>query len=280
MNKTPLYKDKKVTNWTINRVAEVLYSEWKTLNPQLEKNVAIYGKKTTLISFNGEVNVALEITKQRFPEKDFLEMYFEISLSPILYDLNTHVLNTLDMGVFIEIFPELKDERCFTLAKSEPWNGSLFAKAAQVMRTIIEIMLNFESCFHFLLDDEYKLNGSKLDSKSLSLTHHLNQVKAYRLAEIYGHPEKLDEAIKAIKRYAQIDELSHQRLEKLCTAKSAGGMDWLYTPEMIERLGKHMEFPMGSRNHTFPIRSEALDMERYLTEKNPGPLNRERWLQR
>jgi RHS repeat-associated protein len=41
---------------------------------------------------------------------------------------------------------------------------------------------------------------------------------------------------------------------------------------------KHMEFPVGGRAHVYSQRSEALDMERYLIMKNPGPLNKERWL--
>jgi hypothetical protein len=238
MKKESLYEGKKFTSWTINKVAEVLCDEWNTLNPKLENDVLIYDKKTTLISFKGEVNVALEITRQRFPKKDLLEMYFETSLSPIPYDLSTHVLNTLDMAIFMKRFPELGGKHFFTIAKVEPWNGSLFSKTAQAMRSVIEAMLNFESCFHLLLDDEYEVNDVRLDMKSASITHHLNQVKAYRLAEIYGHPEKLDEAIRAIKSFAQTDELSQRRLGQLCESRSLGGMDWLYTPEMIERLCK------------------------------------------
>ncbi|HYH75618.1 MAG TPA: hypothetical protein VD735_06715 [Candidatus Saccharimonadales bacterium] len=97
-------------------------------------------------------------------------------------------------------------------------------------------MLNFESCFHLLLDDEYEFADTKINSTNLSLTHHLNQVKAYRLAEIYGHVEKLDEAVKAIKDFAHKDELSRRRLDQLRQAGSAEGMNWLYTPELLERL--------------------------------------------
>ena len=106
------------------------------------------------------------------------------------------------------------------------------------MRSVIETMLLFESCFHLLLDDEYVINGTKLDMTHLSLMHHLNQVKAYRLAEIYGHPEKLNEAVEAIKRFAAIDELSGKRLEALLTKKTQDAANWLYTKELIERLRK------------------------------------------
>ncbi len=40
---------------------------------------------------------------------------------------------------------------------------------------------------------------------------------------------------------------------------------------------KYMEFPLGGRNSTLP-RSDALDTERFMITKNPGPLNHERWL--
>jgi len=238
MNKKPLYRDKKFTKWTIERVAEALCGEWRVLRPELEKGAVVYDKKSTQISFKGEVNVALDIIKQRYPEKDFVQMYFGLSLSPVPNELKTHVLNTLDMALFVGLFPELSSGHFFTIAKTEPWDGSLFSVTAQAMRSIIEILLRFESCFHLLLDDEYEIGGTKLDSKSLSLTHHLNQVKAYRLAEIYGHPEKLNEAVEAIKRFAAIDELSGQRVAALCAKKPQDAANWLYTTGLLERLCK------------------------------------------
>ncbi|HSW65686.1 MAG TPA: hypothetical protein VLI54_00925 [Bacillota bacterium] len=236
MEQNSLYEGKKITSWSLDRVAEVLCEEWSVLSPELEKGVSIYGKKTTQITFKGEVHVALELTRQKYPDKDSIAMYIGLSLSPLPYDLKTHVLNTLDMGMFMQLFPQLHGKHFFTIAKSEPWKGSLFSTAAQALQSVVRVMLNFESCFHLLLDDEYHVGGVRLASSSLSLTHHLNQVKAYRLAEIYGYPEKLDEAVQAIKGYAQTDELSQQRLDKMCAAKSAGGMGWLYTPEILERL--------------------------------------------
>lgn len=238
MTEETLYPDKKFSSWNINRIAEVLCDEWSSLNPELQKDVVIYDKKSTLISFKGEVNVTLEITKQRHPEKDLVQMYFGLSLSPTPYNVKTHVLNTIDMALFMGLFPELSDKHFFTIAKTEPWDGSLFSKSAKAMELVIKALLGFESCFHLLLDDEYEVGGVKLKSSSLSLSHHLNQVKAYRLAEIYGHPERLDEAIDAIKRFAKTDKLSQQRLDKLCETKSPGGMDWLYTGEMLGRLCK------------------------------------------
>lgn len=237
MSGQPLYEGRNFTSWNIAKVSEVLCEEWKHLGPVLQKDVDIYGKKEIQISFRGEVSVALEVGKQRFPDKDSVQMYFRLSLSPVPYDLKTHVLNTLDMALFVGLFPQFSGKHFFTIAKTEPWQGSLFSDAAQMMALLINEMRNFESCFHLLLDDEYSVDDIRLDSASLSLSHHLNQVKAYRLAEIYDHPEKLDEAVLAIKRFAVIDEPTQRRLEQLRAAKSAGGMDWLYTHDLLERLG-------------------------------------------
>jgi len=236
---SPLYSDKKFTSWTIKRVAEALCDEWMSLNPKLEHDTGTaYSAKSTRISFKGEVQVTLDITRDKYPSKDSIEIVILLSLSPDPNDLSMHVLNTLNIGMFLDCLSDLTGKRLFSIKKDELWEGSILQTAARRGLPIIGSMLHFESCFHLLLDDEYEIGGTKLDSKSLSLTHHLNQVKAYRLAEIYGHPEKLDEAIKAIKRFATTDELSQQRLDKLCATKSPGGMNWLYTTEMLERLCK------------------------------------------
>lgn len=239
MNEGSLYKGRKITGWTIKRVAEVLSSEWELLGPDLKPDaMTAYSHKSTQISFEGAVKVTLGFVRDKYPPSDSVGIADTLSFNPNPSDLSMHVLNTLNLGMFLGLFPELTDKKLFIIKKEEPWEGSVMQIIARRGMPLIETMLKFESCFHLLLDDEYEIDGVRLDSKSLSLTHHLNQVKAYRLAEIYGHPEKLDEAIEAIKKFAEIDELSRQRLDKLCSTKSAGGMDWLYTQEMIERLCK------------------------------------------
>lgn len=239
MKQGPLYKDKKFTSWSIKRVAEALSEEWGALHPIIEHGVmTTYSSTLTRISFKGEINIAVDIAKDKYPAHDSVEIVLLLRLSPNPNDLSTHVLNTLNLGTFLDALPQVTGQKLFSIKKDEPWEGSVLQATAQRAKPIIETMLTFESCFHLLLDDEYEVDGAKLDSKSLGLTHHLNQVKAYRLAEIYGHLEKLDEAIRAIKDYAESDELSRQRIDKLCVAKSPGGMDWLYTPEIIERLCK------------------------------------------
>jgi len=67
MNNNISHKDRAYAKWTINKVAEVLCDEWKDLNPKLDKDIFVYEKKVTQISFKGEVNVALMLMKQRFP---------------------------------------------------------------------------------------------------------------------------------------------------------------------------------------------------------------------
>lgn len=231
-----LYEGKKIASWTLAKIAEALCDQLNTFDPVLEKDAVVYGKKTIQITFRGEISVALDLTKQRFPNADSVQMYIGMSLSPNPYSPDTHVLNTLDMAVFLGLFPELKGKHFFTIQKTEPWDGSSLSKAAQAMRGLIESMLQFESCFHLLLDDEYTIQGTRLDSKELSITHHLNQVKAYRLAEIYGHPEKLDEAIEAIKKFAAHDQMSKERLEDLRAKNPEDAANWLYTQKMLEKL--------------------------------------------
>lgn len=238
MNKEEsLHVSKKFTSWTIDRVAEVIYNEWGMFNPKLQKAVVVYGKKVTQISFKRDVGVALEVGRQRYSDKDSVQMYFGLSLSPLPYNFKTHVLNTFDLADFVGLFPNLSGKHFFSIPKTELWNNSLLSEAAQAMYLVIKTMLDFESCFHLLLDDKYEIDGTKLDARSLSITHHLNQVKAYRLAEIYGHPEKLDEAVEAIKRFARIDELSKERLETMCAQNPQDASNWLYTTELLEKLG-------------------------------------------
>lgn len=231
-----LYEGKNFTSWTVARIAEVICEELQDLGPTLEKNAVVYDKKATLITFSGEVTVALELANQRFPDKDVAQIYVGLSLSPKPYSLDTHVLNTLDMGALLGAFPELDGKHFFAIRKQEPWGGSLLAKAVRAMHSLVQAMLTFESCFHLLLDDEYTLKGERLDMKRLSFTHHLYQVTAYRLAEIYGHPEKLDEAAAAITRFAAGHRLSADRLEDLRAKEPKDAADWLYTPELLERL--------------------------------------------
>jgi len=215
MISTQLYEGKKFTSWTLDRLAEVIFEEWKDLDPKLEKGIIAYEKKVTQISFKGEVNVALKIMSRRSSEKDLVQLYFVTSLSPIPNDLSTHALNTLDMGMIINLFPELEGKDCFSIGKTEPWEGSLFSQATKTMYSVVRTMLKFDSCFHLLLDNDYIIDDTKISSKKLSLTHHLNQVKAYRLAETYGHPEKFDEAIDAIKKFALTDVSSSPFLQHL-----------------------------------------------------------------
>lgn len=231
-----LYKDEKFTVWTFNKVTEALCDEWQPLKPTLQPNtLTAYSYKATRISFEGNVNVTLDITKDRLMSKDHIEIAVLLSLSPDPNSLETHVLNTFSLGEFMH-FPQLSGRKIFTIRKDEPWENSTLAFTARLGLQVIQAMLNFESCFHLLLDDEYEINGTKLDMRSMSISHHLNQVKAYRLAEIYGHPEKLDEAIAAIKTFAQQDELTMERLENLRSHVPDEASNWLYTKEFLKKL--------------------------------------------
>lgn len=238
MQEGPLFAGKKFTSWNIKRVAEALCEEWRALGPAFEPDAkTAYSSTLPRISFQGEIRVTIDIAKGKYPAKDFVEIVPLLRLSPDPNDRAFHVLNTLSLGLFMDCLVRAPGPDVpFTIQKQEPWQGSALQASARVMQGIIQALLTFETCFHLLLDDTYEINDVILDSKSLGLAHHLNQVKAYRLAEIYGHPEKLDEAVTAIKRYAQDDTLSGQRLDKLCTDQSAGGMDWLYTSEILRRL--------------------------------------------
>lgn len=233
---TTLYDAKKVTSWTVDRVSEVLTLEWHDLNPNLQLGVKSYGAKVAQISFEGQVHVALHITQQRFAEKDVVAMDYGFSLSPKPYDIDTHVLNTFDMGAFIGLFPQYSGTNSFTIAKKEQWVTSRFANVANSMHALIEVLLSFDSCFDLLTSDLYEVDGVTLDLKSLSLTHHLHMVKAYRLAEIYGHPEKCQEAVRAILAFAQTDQLTHERLESLRQKDPKKDANWLYSEKLLEKL--------------------------------------------
>ncbi len=237
MNKEQIYRDKKFTAWNISRVMEALSNEWESLHPIFEPGAkTAYSHKSNRISFKGEINVTLDFIKDTYPAKNYIQITDPLSLSPNPNDLNTHVLNTLNLGMFLGGFPELAGSKLFVIRKDEPWEGSFIQTVAQRGRQVIEKMLKFETCFHLLLDDEYEVGGIKLNSKALSLTYHLNQVKAYRLAEIYGHPEKLDEAIEVIKRFARLDEITNERLIVLYAKDPKNDANWLYTTEFLERL--------------------------------------------
>ena len=97
-------------------------------------------------------------------------------------------------------------------------------------------MLKFESCFEILIKDESKIENEIFDMRPLGQTQHLNRVKAYRLAEIYGHPEKLDEAIDAIKRGLMTNDFACRQVENFYQKRLSNKEDWLYTNDMLERL--------------------------------------------
>jgi hypothetical protein len=232
----PLYKDRKFKSWTVNNLAQILCEEWADLNPTLLKDRDSYGKKVTSITFQGEVNVTLDIMKQRYPKEGSLQVVFPLSLSPKLDDLSTHVLNTFDFSHFVGCSSKLGSQSFFTIGKTEPWEGSIFQQTAQVGHSIIEVMRSFESCFNLLTKDESKVGDELFDMRSLELTQHLNRVKAYRLAEIYGHPEKLDEAIAAIKKGLKTNDSARRQVENFYGRKLSGDTDWLYTNDILERL--------------------------------------------
>jgi hypothetical protein len=233
-----LYKDRKFKSWTILRLAEVSCEEWSDLNPQLVKGRMSYGMKVTSIMFKGEVNVTLDIMRQRYPEENVLQVVFGLSLSPNPEDLTMHVLNTFDFSDFVGLSSKLSDINYFSIPKTAPWEGSVFQQTAQVSHGIIESMLSFESCFCLLTEEHPKVREEVFDMRSLEMTQHLIKAKAFRLAEIYGHPEKLDDAIAAMKRNLETNEPVRQRVERVAAIEISDTEDWLYTNNLIKRLHK------------------------------------------
>lgn len=231
-----LYKDKKFKSWSISHLAETLCDEWSDLRPRLIKNRTSYGKKVTSILFDGEVNVMLDIMKQRHSKEDNLQVVFGLSLSPNPDDLSIHVLNTFDFSHFVGLSPKLAGRSYFTIENSEPWKGSIFQQTAQVGYSVIKSMLTFESCFNLLVQDESTVGDEIFDMRPLGQTQHLNRVKAYRLAEVYGHNDKLEVAIVKIKEGLENNSFARRQVEDFYEKISSGNEDWLYTNDMLERL--------------------------------------------
>ncbi len=234
---TRLYSDRKFSTWTVGRIAEVLSEEWYDLNPTLSQNTRVYGKKTALISFNGSVIVSLDVGSQPYAKPGRLDIGVGLSLSPNSWKLETHALNTFDFGMYIGLFSQLANSNFFSITKNQPWKDSSFSAVVDAGRMLIAYLQDFDSCFDFLTKDRNVIVGTILDTGSLGTTYHLNCVKAYHLAKAYNHPEKLDEAIKAIRKSAGANDFTRQRLERICQTKDARGLSWLYTPEIIESLG-------------------------------------------
>lgn len=235
MQKT-LYKDRKFKSWTILRLAEVLCEEWAELNPVLIKQRIAYSSKMTSIQFKGEITVTLDIEQNRYPPENTLQVPFSLSLSPTPDSLEFHVLNTFQFGSFVGRSSKMGVKNCFDIHKTEPWEGSVFQKTAEVSKLIIEQMLEFDSCFDLLVKDKVKVGDEIFDMRELKLTQHLNRVKAYRFAEIYGHAERLDEAVDAIKKGMKKDESARRQVKEYYQKMLAGHEDWLYTKEMLERI--------------------------------------------
>lgn len=231
-----LYEGKNFKTWTTNNLAEVLCEEWANLNPTLLLDRKSFGRKVTSITFKDEVRVTLNIMKQRYSDTDKLQVVFELSLSPEIDDLKTHILNTLDFSDFIGTSSSITGELFFTIGKKESWNGSMFQETARIGKLVIEAMLKFETCFSLLIEDETKLGNETFDMRPLEQTQHLNRVKAYRLAEIYGHPEKLDQAVAMIKRGLPSNEFARNQIETVYQRLLAGKEDLHYTKDMIERI--------------------------------------------
>jgi hypothetical protein len=237
MNKL-LYKDRKFKAWNIERLAEVLCEEWAALNPELILNKkTAYGFRASRISFPGSVHVTVDVSNSKNPEAEYVTPLFNLSLSPDPDDLSTHVLNTFQLSDFIQLFPELSGRKTvFVIGKSEPWVSSNFAQAVQLGLPLLEVLSDFDTCFDFLISKTYKIADDILDTEKLSIGQYLNRVKAYRLAQIYGHLERLNEAVDAIHTSADTNDRAKQDLDRLCAARSPGNASWLYTSEMINAL--------------------------------------------
>ena len=235
-----LYENKSFKTWDVSRLADVLCDEWSSLAPELtlSKKTA-YGFKATRISFNGEVRVTIDMSKPKIARAGYITPLFNLSLSPDPDDLSFHVLNTFQLMNFMKLFPEISGNNPpFIIGKDEPWVASGFAKAASLGLPLIKELLQFNSCFGFLTSDTYEISGQVLDMKNLGIDQYLNRVKAYRMAQIYDHPERLEEAIDAIRKSAKNNDMAKKDLDRICNNKSAGSASWLYTKEMIERLCK------------------------------------------
>jgi len=160
-----------------------------------------------------------------------------LSLSPDPDNFELHVLNTFQFSDFMALLPELADKKTlFVIGVNESWTNSHFARAAHLGIPMVETLLKFETCFEFLTSDTYKVAGEILDTSKLHMGQYLNRVKAYRMAEIYKHPEKYEEAVKAIRNAANNNEMAKRDLDRVCAAKSPGSAAWLYSPRLITAL--------------------------------------------
>lgn len=233
---TILYNNEKFTTWTLNHIAEVLYEEWSDMHPTLAKDAEVYGRNVTNISFEDEVSVSLALSRQPYPQPGHLDLGIGMSLSPKSWDAKTHVLNTFDIADFLGLFPQLGNEKFLSIPKTCPWGDSYFPEVARASRSLLKVLLKFDACFELLTNNTYSISGDILNTKKLDLTYHLNCIKAYHLAKVYNHPERFDEAIKAIRDSASVSEFATKRLKEFCATHDPGGLEWLYSLEMIERL--------------------------------------------
>jgi len=236
-----VYEGKKFKTWNVARLAEALSEDWHDLNPELTVNKkTAYGYKAMRISFPSSLRVTIDMSNTKIPDESRVSPLLNLSLSPDPDDINMHVLNTFQLADFMSLFPELSDRKTlFVIGVNEPWIGSHFARAAYLCQSLIKVLSTFDTCFDFLISDTYTIAGIVLDTKSLHMGQYLNRVKAYRLAEIYGHNEKLDQAAEAICASARQNDMAKRDLDRICATKSPGSASWLYTQDMIDDLCKH-----------------------------------------
>ena len=231
-----LYKDRKISSWTVSALTEVLTEEWSCLNPIVTKGV-FYSKKGTILTFSGEVNIAIEVIKEPHAPEGEMHNALSLSLSPVPFSIETHVLNTFDFHYFMRALPEFSGKRVFMIGKHETWEGSIFSQVTAIVGSIIEEMLNFNRCFDLLTKDTFLVAGKKFDTTNDGFQQYLSRIKAYRLAEIYEHPEKLEDALNAIQESIETNGMAHDNFKRVC--ESGGVGSWLYTPEMVNRIQAH-----------------------------------------
>lgn len=231
-----LYKDKPFKAWTKGKLQEVILEQWSFLRPVIEKEAEVYSTKSTIFIFSGDVTVAVELVKEPHSPSTELHTALSLSLSPKPFNISTHVLNTFDFGYFINSLPEYSDVKVFNIGKEEPWSGSTYSSVIDICGSLIEAMLDFDTCFDILTRDTFVVKGRSFDTRRNGFTQFLTRVKAYRFAEIYNRADKLDAALEAIQLSVETNDMAREKIQEILNKKDIRGLDWLYTPELVEAL--------------------------------------------
>lgn len=217
----------------------MLLKEWDYLGPTVVKNSPHYGygKKSTLIVFDkGEITVSIELVKEPHAPKGTVHYVVSLSLSPEPFELKTHPLNTLNFNYFMAIAKCFNGQRAFGIGIYDAWEGSTFAEAVAITGHIIEELQSFSSCFAILTKSRFKIGKYRFDTKNYIFDQYFTRVKAYNLAEVYGHTEVLQNAYVFIRASVPNNRIAEKDVMEIVRNYEHSGRGWLYPPSLVERL--------------------------------------------